>query len=98
MNAGDLISKLKRLGIRLWVEDDRLHYDAPAGAISDVQAAFIQDRAEILKTLLKVEEARKSRHATLRALPRSGTAPLSFAQMRLWFLDQFEPGSSVYNR
>jgi len=33
----------------------------------------------------------------VRRSPRGADLPLSFAQERLWFLDRFEPGSSLFN-
>ena len=47
-----------------------------------------------------VEEARGAPAARIPSLTptlRSGELPLSFAQQRLWFLDQLEPGTATYN-
>jgi amino acid adenylation domain-containing protein len=35
--------------------------------------------------------------APITARPREGHLPLSFAQQRLWFIDQLQPGSSTYH-
>src|SRR5688572_492662 len=51
----------------------------------------------LLEKRLAGRVSREADEQTIRPSPRNGPVPLSFAQQRLWFLDQLEPGLVAYN-
>ncbi|WP_157697822.1 non-ribosomal peptide synthetase, partial [Caballeronia calidae] len=81
--ATQLVSRLREaLSIELSL---RTLFDAPS----------VASLAETLS--LDEPESGPSSLPPLHALPRPANLPLSFAQERLWFLEQLNPGQSTYN-
>jgi amino acid adenylation domain-containing protein len=60
-----------------------------------VQVAF--EAATLADLARYVDEQAGGDNAPARVVPRSGPAPLSYGQQRLWFLDRLVPGSPAYN-
>jgi amino acid adenylation domain-containing protein len=97
--AAAILEELQELGVELEISGDKLRYVAPRGVITDaLRARLVEHKSEIV-FLLSVGNG-----ALLSAPPiarrkndGANTAPLSFGQERLWFLNQLEPASPFYN-
>jgi amino acid adenylation domain-containing protein len=87
MTILELVAHLRRLDVRLHVEGDRLRLSAPKGVLGDeLRAQLSARKAEILTWLREHSEA-----------GASGREAMSFAQQRIWFMDQLSPGGFAYN-
>ncbi len=74
-----------------------MRYRADAETLTPELLGQLREQKPAILEFLQKAEAPGQQQPSLRAAPRKGNLPLSFAQERLWFLDQLEPGSAVYN-
>ncbi|HEV3456784.1 MAG TPA: SDR family NAD(P)-dependent oxidoreductase, partial [Thermoanaerobaculia bacterium] len=87
------------LGTRLMSRvREALGVEVPLGKL--FEAATVADLAAVVERLRQGQEPAAAGQAAPRRVSRraaSGPALLSFAQQRLWFLEQLQPGSTGYN-
>ena len=98
MTAMELIARLREQGIRISVRDGALELDAPKGRLDEeLRNEIIAHKPELLRLLSWSRRSSRATAVPLEPADRNRSLPLSWAQQRLWFLDQLEPGNAAYN-
>src|SRR5215207_5881946 len=96
MTTVKLLSQLRGLGVKLWLDGDRLRYSAPPGALGPALLAQLAARkAEVVDFLRDADAA--GAPPPVRPVGRDRALPLSYAQTRLWLLDRLGPGGPAYH-
>jgi amino acid adenylation domain-containing protein len=98
VTAAELISHLHSLDVKLWLDGDRLRYSAPRGVMSQaLLKELAENKAAVCEFLNRAQGVTLNAPAPVLPIPRDGDLALSFAQQRLWLINQLAPGSSAYN-
>ncbi len=98
MKVAEFLSYLNSLEIKLWLEEDKLKYQAPQGAMTpEIKQEIGTRKPEILTFLRSATTPSKPLESVIDPVARTEELPLSFAQQRMWFLYQMDQQNSAYN-
>ena len=101
-SAAEFLNYLRERDIIVQVSGENLRFNAPEGAFTpELRAELIAKKPEIIRFLQEAQRIASfvppSETPPILPASRASVLPLSFAQQRLWFLEQFDPGRPTYN-
>jgi amino acid adenylation domain-containing protein/FkbH-like protein len=98
MSVQQILDEVQKIGGNLRLVGSKLRIRAPRGALNmELKSKIDLLRDELTEHLRQAGADNADDFSGFVKVARPARLPLSFAQERLWFLDQLQPGGSEYN-
>ncbi len=95
--TAQFLNRVRKLGIQLTAQGDRLACNAPKGALTaELKSELVRRKSAILK-YVEAAKPDAALEPELKAVSGRTELPMSSGQKRLWFLEQLEKGNVAYN-